>query len=67
MIKEKDNEISFLNSKINDLKDTLDYCRGKFDSYMVSFIVCMLKMINILILLKICMKIMFLIMMTFKN
>ena len=30
-IKEKDNEISFLKSKINDLKNTLDYWKDKFN------------------------------------
>ena len=30
-IKEKDNEISFLKSKINDLKNTLDYFKEKFE------------------------------------
>ena len=28
--KKKDNEISFLKSKINDLKDTIDYWKAKF-------------------------------------
>lgn len=35
--KEKDNEISFLKSKINDLKDTLDYCKDKFEK-LISFL-----------------------------
>lgn len=30
MIKEKDNEISFLKSKIHDLKNTSDYWKDKF-------------------------------------
>jgi len=36
-IKEKDNEISFLKSKINDLKDTLDYFKEKFEK-LISFL-----------------------------
>ena len=36
-IKEKDNEISFLKSKINDLKDTTDYWKYKF-SKLISFL-----------------------------
>jgi chromosome segregation ATPase len=36
-IKEKDNEISFLKSKINDLKDTLDYWKDRF-SKLISFL-----------------------------
>lgn len=36
-IKEKDNEISFLKSKINDLKNTLDYFKEKFDK-LISFL-----------------------------
>jgi regulator of replication initiation timing len=36
-IKEKDNEISFLKSKINDLKDTLDYWKDRF-SKIISFL-----------------------------
>lgn len=31
IIKEKDNEISFLKSKINDLKNTIEYWKDKFD------------------------------------
>lgn len=37
MIKEKDNEISFLKSKIHDLKNTLDYWKDKF-SKLISFL-----------------------------
>lgn len=36
-IKEKDNEISFLKSKIQDLKDTIDYWKDKF-SKLISFL-----------------------------
>ena len=36
-IKEKDNEISFLKSKINDLKNTLDYFKEKFEK-LISFL-----------------------------
>lgn len=36
-IKEKDNEISFLKSKINDLKRTLDYWKDKFQK-LISFL-----------------------------
>ena len=36
-IKEKDNEISFLKSKINDLKDTLEYWKNKFEK-LISFL-----------------------------
>ena len=36
-IKEKDNEISFLKSKIHDLKNTLDYWKDKFDK-LISFL-----------------------------
>ena len=37
IIKEKDNEISFLKSKIHDLKNTLDYWKYKF-SKLISFL-----------------------------
>ena len=36
-IKEKDNEISFLKSKINDLKDALEYWKDKFEK-LISFL-----------------------------
>lgn len=36
-IKERDNEISFLKSKINDLKDTLEYWKDKFEK-LISFL-----------------------------
>lgn len=36
-IKERDNEISFLKSKINDLKDTLKYWKDKFEK-LISFL-----------------------------
>ena len=36
-IKEKDNEILFLKSKINDLKDTLEYWKDKFEK-LISFL-----------------------------
>ena len=36
-IKEKDNEISFLKSKMQDLKDTIDYWKDKF-SKLISFL-----------------------------
>ena len=36
-IKEKDNEISFLKSKINDLKDSLEYWKDKFEK-IISFL-----------------------------
>ena len=36
-IKEKDNEISFLKSKIHNLKNTLDYWKDKF-SKLISFL-----------------------------
>ena len=36
-IKEKDNEISFLKSKVNDLKDTLNYWKDKFNK-LISFL-----------------------------
>ena len=36
-IKEKDNEISFLKSKIQDLKNTLDYWKDKFEK-LISFL-----------------------------
>ena len=36
-IKEKENEISFLKSKINDLKNTLDYFKEKFEK-LISFL-----------------------------
>ena len=36
-IKEKDNEISFLKSKINDLKSTLEYFKDKFEK-LISFL-----------------------------
>lgn len=59
-IKEKDNEISFLKSKIRSLKNTVEYWKDKFDKlisfYIVNFIIGMIKMINILMLLMICMK-----------
>jgi len=37
IIKEKDNEISFLKSKINDLKNTIEYWKDKFDK-LISFL-----------------------------
>lgn len=37
MIKEKDNEISFLKSKLQDLKNTLDYWKDKFEK-LISFL-----------------------------
>ena len=37
IIKEKDNEISFLKSKIQDLKNMLDYWKDKFNK-LISFI-----------------------------
>ena len=62
-IKEKDNEISFLKFKIKDMQNTLEYWKDKFNKlvffYIANFIVGMIKMINILMLLMICMKIMF--------
>ena len=36
-IKEKDNEISFLKSKINDLKNTIEYWKDKFEK-LISFL-----------------------------
>lgn len=36
-IKDKDNEISFLKSKINDLKETIDYWKDKFNK-LISFL-----------------------------
>ena len=36
-IKEKDNEISFLKSKIHDLKNTLEYWKNKFEK-LISFL-----------------------------
>ena len=36
-IKEKDNEISFLKSKINSLRNTIDYWKDKFDK-LISFL-----------------------------
>lgn len=36
-VKEKDNEISFLKSKIHDLKNTLEYWKDKF-SKLISFL-----------------------------
>ena len=62
-IKEKDNEISFLKFKIKDMQNTLEYWKDKFNKlvffYIANFIVGMIKMINILMLLMICMMIMF--------
>ena len=37
IIKEKDNEISFLKSKINDLKNTIEYWKDKFEK-LISFL-----------------------------
>ena len=37
IIKEKDNEISFLTSKINDLKNTIEYWKDKFEK-LISFL-----------------------------
>ena len=37
IIKEKDNEISFLKSKINSLKNTMEYWKDKFHDYVLSF------------------------------
>ena len=37
IIKEKDNKISFLKSKISDLKNTLDYWKDKFNK-LISFL-----------------------------
>lgn len=36
-IKEKDNKISFLKSKVQDLKNTLDYWKDKFEK-LISFL-----------------------------
>ncbi len=36
-IKEKDNEISFLKSKVHDLKNTLEYWKNKFEK-LISFL-----------------------------
>ena len=36
-LKEKDNEISFLKSKINSLKNTMEYWKDKFDK-LISFL-----------------------------
>ena len=38
-IKEKDNEISILKSKIQDLKNMLDYWKDKFNK-LISFLTC---------------------------
>ena len=37
IIKDKDNEISFLKSKISDLKNTIDYWKDKFEK-LISFL-----------------------------
>ena len=37
IIKEKDNEISFLKSKINDLRNIIDYWKEKFNK-LISFL-----------------------------
>ena len=36
-LKDKDNEISFLKSKINNLKNTMEYWKDKFDK-LISFL-----------------------------
>ena len=57
------NDITFLKSKIDDLKDTLKYWKDKFEKLISflhrNFIVGMIKMINTLMLLMKCMMTMF--------
>ena len=70
MIKEKDNEISFLKSKIHDLKTSLDYWKDKFEK-LISFLHDKLhssydKDDKYMMLLMICIKIKFQMMMTLK-
>ena len=70
MIKEKDNEISFLKSKLQDLKNTLDYWKDKFEK-LISFLHDKLhswydKDDKYMMLLMICIKIKFQMMMTLK-
>lgn len=67
-IKEIDNEISFIKSKIHDLKNTLEYWKDKFEK-LISFLHDKLhswydKYIGVV---NICMMIMFWMMMTLKN
>ena len=65
-IKEKDNEISFLKSKIKNIQNTLEYWKDKFKK-LISFLYDKLhswydkdvKTINILMLLMKCMMIIF--------